>query len=458
MPNFKAMKKLIFILTFLSVSLMVLAQEPRTRTKRDTSASETVRVPRETLAPEIILSHTTLELFEKEDEFSINARTKNVRADNPPIIWTSSKPAIASVDAKGKVKPLASGKTLIKATLQGTISAQCEVIVSKANYWGNSSAALADGGYVASQNDWIFYANPYDSLKLYKININGDGKSKLSDDKPNYINVIGRYVYYQNTNDKTKMGLYKIGIDGTQRTLINDLDIVSYLQLTEYDFAIYLNQDMEVYRLYYNRPDKPKVKYFDEKDEITSIAFDEYYVYYTKWWEKMKQAEGQKGGLYFYDIKEKKTERLINSNNIITKFTLGNDGWIYYSQDGSNTVSVDVFTGKGEGDPVPIGFYRGKMAKYPGHDKKILIPDQIHKGDLYAYWTVYNDWIYYIEFNSSPVLRRMQTDGKKDQKVTDIPDLISFFGIYQTNNHLLLLYENKLLRMLKDGRNAVELN
>ena len=453
------MKKLIIILTFLSVSLMVLAQEPKTRTKRDTSASEAVRVPRETPSPEIILSQTTLELFEKENDFSLTARIKNARADTPSVVWTSSKPAVATVDATGKIKALTSGKTMVIATLQGITSAQCEVIVLKANRQGNSNAALIDGGMVASQNNWIYYANPYDSLKLYKIKLDGSEKTKLCNDKPNQINVVGRTIYYQNTNKETKSGFYMIGIDGSQRTLINDLDYMLYMRVFDYSI-VYLNQDHEVYRLTAMNLDKAKQKYFDEK-ELTAFSTDDYYCYYSGVWEGIADI----GGLYIYDIKKKKKEQLMSNYKRLTKFIVDN-GWIYYFLNEVDTRSTDGKEHKGtkglykinirdENSPDPYS----KMAP---RDKLLLeYRNCIYKGKPYEYWTVSDNWIYYIDYSeyagTGAELRRKQTDGKMDQNVKYISKVDNNFAIYPIPDYLLLYSDNQFIRMGKDGRNALEL-
>ena len=60
------MKKLIVFLTLLCISLMIFAQEPRTRTKREEGLNEEINNKREKTSPEIILSNKMIELFEKE--------------------------------------------------------------------------------------------------------------------------------------------------------------------------------------------------------------------------------------------------------------------------------------------------------------------------------------------------------------------------------------------------------
>jgi hypothetical protein len=92
---------------------------------------------------------------------------------------------------------------------------------------GNSAGNLANVGMVAQQGDWIYFVNTSDKWMLYKVNINGTGKVKISDDSASYLNVYGDWIYYANFTDGDK--LYRIRTDGTARTaLISDaVDFVS---------------------------------------------------------------------------------------------------------------------------------------------------------------------------------------------------------------------------------------
>ena len=60
--------------------------------------------------------------------------------------------------------------------------------------------------------DTIYYSNKSDYNKLYKINADGTGKAKLSNNKATYINARHDYVYYVNYSDNEN--LYKIPVDG----------------------------------------------------------------------------------------------------------------------------------------------------------------------------------------------------------------------------------------------------
>ncbi|NRV13286.1 hypothetical protein DFH46_000837 [Clostridium beijerinckii] len=59
---------------------------------------------------------------------------------------------------------------------------------------------------------YCFYSNKSDSDKLYKVNGDGTGKAKLSNDKATFINASKDYVYYVNYSDNEN--LYKIPVGG----------------------------------------------------------------------------------------------------------------------------------------------------------------------------------------------------------------------------------------------------
>jgi hypothetical protein len=85
---------------------------------------------------------------------------------------------------------------------------------------GNTSANLNSLGKYAHDGTWLYYANPYDHYKLYRMQSDGSEKVKLSDDIPWWINVSSGYLYYvvQRKNDP---GIYKLSIDGLEHTQLH---------------------------------------------------------------------------------------------------------------------------------------------------------------------------------------------------------------------------------------------
>ncbi len=60
---------------------------------------------------------------------ALKATVGPISTDFKTITWTSSNPAIAAVDAKGKIKALSSGTAVITVTTSNGISTTCTVIV-----------------------------------------------------------------------------------------------------------------------------------------------------------------------------------------------------------------------------------------------------------------------------------------------------------------------------------------
>lgn len=68
-------------------------------------------------------------------------------------------------------------------------------------------------GKIIINGEWIYYLNGFDNGCLYKIKLDGTGKTKLDDEMfTNYITASGDWIYYSNYN-----GFYKMKNDGTSK-------------------------------------------------------------------------------------------------------------------------------------------------------------------------------------------------------------------------------------------------
>ncbi len=124
---------------------------------------------------------------------------------------------------------------------------------------------------------WIYYKgyNWTDDAKIYKISALGSKKSALSNDKPSGFQSEGRsvrfslyedicildgWIYY--INDYNNKYLYKIKLDGTERTKINDEPTFDFEIVDGYIY--FLDEDFRYYRI--NSDGSNKIK-FTSKDE-----------------------------------------------------------------------------------------------------------------------------------------------------------------------------------------------
>lgn len=126
--------------------------------------------------------------------------------------------------------------------------------------------------YINVADGWIYFANLDDDLKLYKIRTDGSECTRLNNDGSKYIYVAGDWIYYANSDDDLNLykiinaqgeliyyvnknfgkSLYKIRTDGSERTCLNNDNIV-YINVTG-DWIYYVNASYR-YKLYKIRTD-----------------------------------------------------------------------------------------------------------------------------------------------------------------------------------------------------------
>lgn len=99
-------------------------------------------------------------------------------------------------------------------------------LYSDSSTTGNTACNLLNGGLFTQADNVIYFANPNDNNKLYKMNANLTKLQKLYNDKVSYINAAGNYIFYTRRNDKLKStgnallslsttGLFRITKNGT---------------------------------------------------------------------------------------------------------------------------------------------------------------------------------------------------------------------------------------------------
>lgn len=82
---------------------------------------------------------------------------------------------------------------------------------------GNSVGNITNGGYMAEYEGWIYYSNPNDGGKLYKVKPDGSKNTKLLDDSVSYINVSDGWVYVGVGTGRNALGVVRVRLDGTSR-------------------------------------------------------------------------------------------------------------------------------------------------------------------------------------------------------------------------------------------------
>ncbi len=85
---------------------------------------------------------------------------------------------------------------------------------------GNSGGNISNEGIVTLHGEWIYFSNTSDGGKIYKINIDGSGLTRINNDDSKSLNVVDDWVYYRNDDDN--LSIYKIKTDGSGRTRLSE--------------------------------------------------------------------------------------------------------------------------------------------------------------------------------------------------------------------------------------------
>lgn len=202
---------------------------------------------------------------------------------------------------------------------------------------------------VIQNGSFLYYSNWSDGDKIYKINVNGTGIQKISDDSAPELILSNNILYYSNESDAGK--LYVVNIDGTGRKkLLNEkaynLDLLGNLiyfidsnnNISTLDInsgkKVQLNIKSRVFdsdgtNIYYEdyllRHALSSIKIDGSNygkvcdDAPMSIVSQSGVVYYTNGWDNNKIYKISSDGSNKVKLNDYKSSNLVIDN-----------GWIYY--------------------------------------------------------------------------------------------------------------------------------
>ncbi|MCG8539516.1 MAG: DUF5050 domain-containing protein [Clostridia bacterium] len=108
---------------------------------------------------------------------------------------------------------------------------------------GTTKAQISNNNAVnlVVNKDDIYYINLNDENKMYKISIHGESDTKVFNDICDEFTINGEWIYYSNKSDSVEVSsdafsvtggkLYKIKVDGTEKTKLTDI-IASDIDVT----------------------------------------------------------------------------------------------------------------------------------------------------------------------------------------------------------------------------------
>ncbi|AIQ13403.1 DUF5050 domain-containing protein [Paenibacillus durus] len=141
---------------------------------------------------------------------------------------------------------------------------------------GNSIGNLNNGGWYATDNEWIYFNNQLDSGKLYKEKMDGSESQKISDDQyVGYLNIVNEGLYYTSDNK-----LFKSDLDGSNRMLLKDFGIGLNFVTVVGDW-IYYTEGSSMFKPLYRMKTDGTSKVLLEKYGVSSIAVSGGQIFYT---------------------------------------------------------------------------------------------------------------------------------------------------------------------------------
>jgi hypothetical protein len=298
----------------------------------------------------------------------------------------------------------------------GDIEADTDTDIQEVH--GNTPGNINNGGFVAIQDEWVYYSNKTSYGDLYKMRTDGTGKQRLTDEKCEYINVAGDWVYYQNLREDGK--LYRIRTDGTGRQKLTD-DKCKDINVVG-DWVYYtVGHDRKLCRVRTDGTDRQYLT--DEGCANINVAGN--WVYYIR-------------GSSLYRVRtDGKVSQKLNYDDIMWVNVAGD--WVYYQNWSDKHNLYRVRTDETDRQKLDIGSSPG----YHYHNDITQFCGRI---------IVAGDWVYYTSKNlfGKFNLCRIRTDGTGTQKLNkDDCDVFNVAGdwVYYINES----DKKKLYRVRTDG-------
>lgn len=292
---------------------------------------------------------------------SINSN-KLIKNGNAIIIDTSAR-----LENDRTLVPVRAISEALNCNVQWNEATNTVIIISRFPVNGNTNNNLANGGYYAYSDGWVYCSQ---NSGLYKIRPDGSSKILITDGYCTNINVIDEWIYYISNEKITKIktdgtqktvldwadraerclvisnnivyyidiwgGLFKINLDGTNPKRIGSIN--TYFFQVDGDW-IYYNQEItpsgigsgNIYRIKTDGTQQSKLV------DCNTSDFNVYngWIYY-------ENHEYQNTGIFKVKIDGSEKQCIINEANIYN-FTIANNNIVYFKY-------YDLFTKPTQGD------------------------------------------------------------------------------------------------------------
>lgn len=325
------------------------------------------------------------------------------------------------------------GIIIIAAIVVAVIALVLVVLVNrgvfeKNNVIGNSIGNVRNYGYATYQKGWVYYVAPSDgkieNVGIFKSRLDGTAKKEL---KPEgwekgwnvmSLNAVGDYIYFiatqkNNTTatnnseainqDAIDNKIYKMKIDGTDLTLINDNDFYdeSYEIYVVGDKIYYIGKDINIYSMDLNGENRVALS----KSMTGFLAINENYILYNDYPEVITEETTNKDYVTYIMNLDGTDSHEVNGKKLVSACII--DDYIYYTDDNKYLCKVRV----------------------DGTDDEVLVKKQVYNlnaSDKYLYFYCYKN----EEENDFTVcLTRVAKDGSGLNNIKELKRYSQFLDI-----------------------------
>ncbi len=292
-------------------------------------------------------------------------------------------------------------------------------VTAKDTIRGNSVGNIINHGLAAIQDEWIYYINDFHDHRIYKIGIDGSNRTQVNDDYSRGLNVIGDWIYYVSSGD-----VFKIRSDGSERTQITREIPTTHFVSVVGDWVYYtVNPGSKVHRIRTDGSERTKL---NDQDSTYMNVVDGWIYYYGR---SGSMGSYTESGIYKLKI-DGSEQHLISYDSPWQLHVV--DDWIYFcnwnddhrvyriNSDGSNRtqisdISADAINVAGNfvyyshfGNAPQKGIYRAETDG--GNPIKIV-------DDAVWHFCVVGDWVHYYNRDDDGKIYRIRTDGTERQPV-----------------------------------------
>jgi len=294
--------------------------------------------------------------------------------------------------------------------------------------YGNTSGNALNWSLIIQDGDWLYYSNPYDGERLYKMKTDFSENQKLCDEiYVKSINIYDRWVYFNGETGR----IYRVRTNGTDFEQITNCTVLDY-GLSDgwlyYINAAFIEQDLNgskrnsIWKMSLDGSNNVLLR----NEKALSLQVHDDWLYFNA-----PLEDEDEYGVYRMTVDGTSVERLLD----VRAYLFVDGEWLYYTDyQLSNTLS---------------------RIKVDGTEQQLICDDKVS-----LYINKLGDYIYYTNADDNNHIYRIDVNGNNHEQLNSVHSyFINIIGdriFYKTNDYddYMQFYRGDYLNYMNlDGSN-----